>query len=431
VAKRQQQRAPARDAALEQRIVDAPDDDAARMVYGDWLQSRGDPLGDWVALSGDDGYLASHLDELLGAGALLWPGSHVTWRRGFIDELRMQRAVDPARRARALFARPIARFVRRLAIAPMPKLEGVIEAVVAAAPPLLSELLVSDGSGEHAVPAVDALADLPSLRALTLYGASLTRALPQLRELAIAVPSTVVPWLVGGGAPNVEALTLFCGTRPAPLAPVFAALPDLRALCVIGAPREVVEAQVGDLAGQLARIETADSLESWVVQRVRARGRDEVALLPFAGLHLVNAGERLLHAERPREALPLLDAAITLPSRAGLRAWVGAALANLAAGLWERALAVARAGLMRHPREPMLLAVIVDAHRGAGRFAEALAAVPAALDAVEARSGHYEGGAAWSIDACARAVTAAGDTADARALAQRLGPRQVTAAGSP
>ena len=29
----------------------APDDDAPRMVYADWLQARGDPLGEWIALS--------------------------------------------------------------------------------------------------------------------------------------------------------------------------------------------------------------------------------------------------------------------------------------------------------------------------------------------------------------------------------------------
>ena len=31
-------------------IVEAPDDDAPRLVYADWLQSRGDPRGEFIQL---------------------------------------------------------------------------------------------------------------------------------------------------------------------------------------------------------------------------------------------------------------------------------------------------------------------------------------------------------------------------------------------
>jgi uncharacterized protein (TIGR02996 family) len=39
------------EAALRQAIIDAPDDDAPRLVYADWLLERGDPRGDYIRLS--------------------------------------------------------------------------------------------------------------------------------------------------------------------------------------------------------------------------------------------------------------------------------------------------------------------------------------------------------------------------------------------
>ena len=40
-----------RNAALHAAVLAAPDDDAPRMVYADWLMSNGDPRGDYIALA--------------------------------------------------------------------------------------------------------------------------------------------------------------------------------------------------------------------------------------------------------------------------------------------------------------------------------------------------------------------------------------------
>jgi uncharacterized protein (TIGR02996 family) len=96
--------APRSNAALEAAIVANPHDDAAYMVYADWLQSQGDRRGELIALQAagkDDAareLLAAHADEFLG------PLQHhqvchdgyrghmppaFTWKRGFIAAARL------------------------------------------------------------------------------------------------------------------------------------------------------------------------------------------------------------------------------------------------------------------------------------------------------------------------------------------------------
>src|SRR5439155_16650690 len=38
------------DEAFLQAVLDAPDDDAPRLMYADWLTERGDPLGEFIRL---------------------------------------------------------------------------------------------------------------------------------------------------------------------------------------------------------------------------------------------------------------------------------------------------------------------------------------------------------------------------------------------
>src|SRR5260221_8656016 len=89
-------------AELEAAIIAAPLDPTPRMVYGDWLQSRGDPLGEWVAMMaaieaapGDTRlrsaavtYLDVHRTAILGAGATVMAGAYPGWRGGFLDQNR-------------------------------------------------------------------------------------------------------------------------------------------------------------------------------------------------------------------------------------------------------------------------------------------------------------------------------------------------------
>ncbi|MEO8707311.1 MAG: TIGR02996 domain-containing protein [Kofleriaceae bacterium] len=62
------------EAALLSAIRDAPDDDAPRLVYADWLIERGDPRGEYIALACSLGY-----DAYVAAEAL-WQQHEQAWR---------------------------------------------------------------------------------------------------------------------------------------------------------------------------------------------------------------------------------------------------------------------------------------------------------------------------------------------------------------
>src|SRR5205807_6540672 len=87
--------------AFLQAILESPDDDLPRMVYGDWLTDRGDPRGEFIhaqchlARMGEDDERRLPLEErereLLGLHQDGWLGplrpllSRWTFRRGFLD----------------------------------------------------------------------------------------------------------------------------------------------------------------------------------------------------------------------------------------------------------------------------------------------------------------------------------------------------------
>jgi uncharacterized protein (TIGR02996 family) len=91
------------DDAFLQAILENPDDDTPRLIYGDWLEERGDPLGVFIriqcrlaALSEDDerrSLLERHERELLACHQDRWLGelrpllSRWTFRRGFLDAI--------------------------------------------------------------------------------------------------------------------------------------------------------------------------------------------------------------------------------------------------------------------------------------------------------------------------------------------------------
>jgi len=102
----------ARDEALEAAIARDPDDTEAYLVYGDWLQQRGDPRGELLAVQhalaatdeqsaaferarlehSEVGLLERHHRHLL--GDLVDSGAHrhlqLTWLHGFIDGARIE-----------------------------------------------------------------------------------------------------------------------------------------------------------------------------------------------------------------------------------------------------------------------------------------------------------------------------------------------------
>lgn len=86
-----------RDAALHAAVLAAPDDDAPRLVFADWLLERGDPRGELIttqiALANrpGDAELVVRERELMKAHRELWLAPlktmHAQFRRGFVEEI--------------------------------------------------------------------------------------------------------------------------------------------------------------------------------------------------------------------------------------------------------------------------------------------------------------------------------------------------------
>jgi uncharacterized protein (TIGR02996 family) len=133
------ERVSAREPQLEQQLRADPDDDETRLIYGDWLQARGDPRGQLIALahalarapSETTAELETRVDELMitHASHLFGPLRQVAreldlrWRGGMIDAafvgpLAWSRlAGGPAEVLAALLRLPIAACMTRLSLA--------------------------------------------------------------------------------------------------------------------------------------------------------------------------------------------------------------------------------------------------------------------------------------------------------------------------
>jgi uncharacterized protein (TIGR02996 family) len=128
--------------ALVRAIEGAPDDPAPYLVYGDWLQTQGDPRGTLIALqhageaktpagakarAGARKHLDAHTDTLLGELAKYPKGDYclglaLTWRRGFIESVELDHESPAGKRFDAkkcleqLLAHPSAQFLRELSV---------------------------------------------------------------------------------------------------------------------------------------------------------------------------------------------------------------------------------------------------------------------------------------------------------------------------
>jgi uncharacterized protein (TIGR02996 family) len=82
-----------RDEALHAAVLAAPDDDGPRLVYADWLMDRGDPRGEYIAVSiacerAPTPELEARRSELWTKHRATWePKTRVTFRRGFIERV--------------------------------------------------------------------------------------------------------------------------------------------------------------------------------------------------------------------------------------------------------------------------------------------------------------------------------------------------------
>src|SRR5262245_29946711 len=173
------------DEAFLQAVLDHPEDDAVRLIYGDWLMDRGDPRGEFIhvqcrlaLLPRDEPQrrsLQRREQELLDRHRTEWErpagsvGSRPVFSRGFVEGLTLD-AEDFLDHAADLFGRTPLRRVSLQSAA------GFVEQV--AASPFLGRLTDLDVSG-NVLTDVDVryLAHSPHLRNLTrlsLLGTDLT-----------------------------------------------------------------------------------------------------------------------------------------------------------------------------------------------------------------------------------------------------------------
>lgn len=129
----------------------APDDLQARLVYADYLQTRGDPLGELIALQAtrlessgtarleaaaraETAHLHQHRKQFLGELDLTCVA--LRWEMGFIREAYFKQAADPKQLA-SLLALPTAEFLRFLGLRGLDEQwEGHARALEKADPPL-------------------------------------------------------------------------------------------------------------------------------------------------------------------------------------------------------------------------------------------------------------------------------------------------------
>ena len=165
-----------RNPELEQAILADPDDEAAYLVYADWLQSQGDPRGELITLSAqaaktNDRKLKSAADELFAGNEAHFLGplaehrktfdgkdsDTMTWRWGFIQSLRVafdhysneELEIDLGEVLATFLAHPSCRFLTEVVVGinrqdPDQEYQGILDALAKRPPPALRSLFVGD-----------------------------------------------------------------------------------------------------------------------------------------------------------------------------------------------------------------------------------------------------------------------------------------------
>ena len=225
-------------------IVAAPDDDDNYLVYADWLQSRGDPRGELIALhhAGQTERANELAHSLLpqALASVLDRGLRLDWRLGFVERARLGRldsASEPDARQvlDTLLADPSARVLRELVLdictwhrwVYMERLWGAL--VATPVPPPLRRLQIGDfverephnpPYPERDISAVE-VGDvsplwplLPALEELELQGCHFqlgTLDSPRLRSIELCSSTVGDEHLTAIRAPNLERLIIWCG----------------------------------------------------------------------------------------------------------------------------------------------------------------------------------------------------------------------------
>lgn len=225
--------------ALEARIIENPDDPANYLVYGDWLQTQGDPRGELVVLAqrgGDvDAYVATHAEALLGRFATAKPETFaLEWQFGFIKAATIgwemfagEDEEDPAEAQLAAFlALPAARFIQALRLGPTEhddemSLDALAGAIGAAAPPCLRTLYLGDTSDWDISSTSSSMpppSSIPQMRDLTIRGGQISLDdqidLPNLVAFSVesgGLSRTAIRSIATARWPKLESLTIWFG----------------------------------------------------------------------------------------------------------------------------------------------------------------------------------------------------------------------------
>lgn len=220
-------------AALEAAIDARPDDPEAYWIYGDWLESQGDPRGRCIATARalmqapEKGRrqvalaqkrVTQAMAELrLTLGPLgrfherLVSEHDVRFRFGMMERARIRRRSKTAtlvRELETLLSHPSSRFLRHLTMsfpdlrADRPGFHSALERLAELAPYTLTSLALQNG-GQGPGEIGDALARLPQVTSLWLDGDDVRLAPPstqRLRSLTIGTIRTRDPWLLDHGS---------------------------------------------------------------------------------------------------------------------------------------------------------------------------------------------------------------------------------------
>ena len=225
------------DEEYRRALTASPDDKNLWAVYGDWLQTLGDPRGELINLqlaaegSSPPQGTVKRVRQLLtdSRDALMGPfgdwvdsieggnTSRIAWRYGFVDDAVVvvetaEQAIDVISR---LFNHACGQMLRRLELVFEGKttrlnVEPLYRHLAELAPPTLAELLlVAPG---RTLGVLDALWGIGSIRQLSIRGvdAAIDAACP-LTRLSIEMPDDASSWLVfrsGSRLPALEALSV-------------------------------------------------------------------------------------------------------------------------------------------------------------------------------------------------------------------------------
>ncbi|MCB9677826.1 MAG: hypothetical protein H6737_22170 [Alphaproteobacteria bacterium] len=260
-----------RDAALERRIREDPDDPRALAVYGDFLAERGDPRGDvllaWLAAPAlhdrIDAWVQRH-QRVLAPSIAATGWARCTWRGPLVDGWTAYRRMD----VDAVLGSPESVALRRVSLPTLGDAEDVLQALGRRLLP--SALREVDLSWATPLPSLGAVSRLGGVRSVRLHGGfreAGALVLPETEALALTVYGDWAS-LEGLDAPRLRRLRLLDSGNP-----VLASLcpPGLEVLEIENPGEDLIDALAeAPVAAGLRELRLVGTVPSNVGHRVAA-----------------------------------------------------------------------------------------------------------------------------------------------------------------